>query len=109
MSLSSEQQESLKVIAKEAAREAIELFGRKLSERDDKLREDIIEDVRRELKTYFGEQAPSVHIVQHAQLVDFLKWLDALKKNFWSGFVASVMKYGTTLGVGALLYSKLHG
>jgi hypothetical protein len=109
MSLTSEQQESLKVIAKEAAREAVQLLGAKLEERDEKLREDILSDFRKEMKSYFGEQAPSVHIVQHARLDTFLNWLDSLGKNFWGGLVSGAVKFIVTLGLGALIYSKLKG
>jgi hypothetical protein len=109
MSLTSEQQESLKVIAKEAAREAVQQLGAKLEERDKQLREDILSDFRQEMKSYFGEQAPSVHIVQHARLDTFLNWLDSLGKNFWGGLVSGVVKFAVAFCLGALLYSKIKG
>jgi hypothetical protein len=107
MSLTPEQQESMKVIAKEAAREAVEQLSHKLSERDAELRESIVTDVRKELATYFGDQSPAQHMIQHDRIDKFLSWMDGMGKNFWSGLVSNVLRVVVTGAAAIFIYSKV--
>ena len=113
MSLTSEQQESLKVIAKEAAREAVEQLGVKLQERDIALRESIVEDVRKELKSelkaWFGDQSPAGHMIQHDRIDKFLSWMDGMGKSLWTGLITSVLRAVVTGAAAIFFYQKIKG
>jgi hypothetical protein len=109
MNLSPQEQESLKVVAKEAAREAVEQMSLKLAERDTELRESIVEDVRKELKSYFGDQSAAQHMIQHARIDKFLSWLDGMGKNFWGGIVSSTLRVLITAAISIFIFSKYKG
>jgi hypothetical protein len=109
MSLSPQEQESLKVVAKEAAREAVEQMSLKLAERDAELRESIVDDVRKELKSYFGDQSAAQHMIQHARIDKFLNWMDGMGKNFWGSLVSSTLRVLITAAISVFLYSKYKG
>lgn len=113
MSLTPKEQESLTVIAKEAAREAVEQLSQKLQERDTELRADIKEDaraaVKAELKAWFGDQSPAEHMIQHARIDKFLTWMDGMGKSFWSGLISNILRTVVTGAAAIFVYSKLKG
>ncbi|MFP3609164.1 hypothetical protein SB778_03505 [Paraburkholderia sp. SIMBA_050] len=102
-------QENLMTIAKEVAKATVEEMGLKLRERDEELRESIVEDVRKELKSYFGDQSPSDHLIQHNRIDKLLNWIDNLGKNFWGGLIAGTVKFLVVAIIGAAVFSKYKG
>jgi hypothetical protein len=101
--------ESVRMVAKEAAAEAVALMSLKLEERDEKLHDKITESVEGMLKTYFGDQTPSQHTIQHARMDSLLKRLDGISDNFWGGIVTGIAKWVIVGVLGALAYSKIKG
>jgi ribosomal protein S13 len=102
-------QENLMTIAREVAKATVDEMGVRLDERDKKLRESIVEDVRKELKSYFGDQSASDHLIEHNRIAKFLTWVDGLGKNFWSSLISNVIRSAVTGAIAVLVYSKWKG
>jgi hypothetical protein len=109
MSFDPKDQENLMTIAREVAKATVEEMGLKLRERDDALRDSIVKDVRKELESYFGDQSPAEHMIQHARMDKFLAWLDGMGKNFWSGLLSNLLRAVVTGAAAVFVYSRVKG
>jgi hypothetical protein len=102
-------QENLMTIAREVAKATVAEMDLAMRERDKALRESIVEDVRKELKSYFGEQAPSDHLIEHNRIAKFLTWVDGLGKSFWSSIISNVLRSAIAGAFAVFVYSKWKG
>jgi hypothetical protein len=109
MSFDPKDQENLMTIAREVAKATVDEMGQRLDERDKKLRESIVEDVRKELKSYFGDQSASQHMIEHSRIAKFLTWVDGLGNSFWSSVISNVIRSAIAGAFAVFVYTKWKG
>lgn len=93
--------DSLKLIADSVARTAAtqvsEQLEAKMSEQHEKLKRDVIEEFRRDLKGYFGSLQSDEHIVQHNRIEKLLNFIDRTSENFLGRIISQLLMWGTIL------------
>lgn len=106
--------ESLKLIADSVARTAATEVGQhleaKMTEQHSRLKQDIIDEVRRDLKGYFGKLEADEHIIQHSRIDKLLGFIDRTSENFIGRFLVTLVAWGAVAVIVVYaIYLKLSG
>jgi hypothetical protein len=104
--------ESLKLIADSVARSAAsqvaDQLEAKMTEQHAKLKNEITDEFRRDLKGYFGNLQSDEHIIQHSRIDKLLNFIDKTGENFIGRIVSALAVWGAILlVVGYAIYAKV--
>lgn len=95
--------ESLKLIADSVARTAaIEVSERleaRMTEQHAKLKEEIIAEVRRDMKGYFGNLESDQHIIQHSRIDKLLSFIDRTSENFFGRLLVTIVSWAAMVAI----------
>jgi len=93
--------ESLKLItdsvARTAANEVADQLEKKMTEQHTKLKNEITDEFRRDLKGYFGKLEADEHIIQHRRIDKLLNFLDKTGENLVGRVITQLFLWGAVL------------
>lgn len=93
--------ESLKLIADSVARtaasEVADQLEAKMTEQHTRLKKEITDEFRRDLKGYFGKLEADEHIIQHRRIDKLLNFIDKTGENFLGRIISQLLLWGAIL------------
>ncbi|MCG5512869.1 hypothetical protein [Ectothiorhodospira shaposhnikovii] len=83
--------EIAEAVALSAATKVAQELRHEMQMENKKLRDELLEGVRNEIKLYHGDMTPTEHAIQHARINRFLSWMDRTSQNVWAQVLKTIV------------------